>query len=96
MHPELSLRCWNSHRSLAYRKKSEQGFAERESLVRAHFGKAYQRLSNALPGRRFGRDDLMDAFAALWTAERVISGNALTLPANPPVDEFGLRMEILA
>ena len=64
--------------------------------MHAHFGKAYRQLSDALPDRRFGRDDLMDAFAALWTAERVIGGNALVVPANPPVDEFGLRMEILA
>jgi predicted RNase H-like nuclease len=44
----------------------------------------------------FGKDDHMYAFAALWTAEQAHSGKALVLPPNPPPDEYGLRMEIVA
>jgi len=39
-------------------------------------------------------DDLLDAFAVLWTARRIAEGKAVTLPARPPLDSFGLRMAI--
>jgi predicted RNase H-like nuclease len=35
-----------------------------------------------------------DAFAALWTAERIFAGTATVLPDPPPVDAVGLRMEV--
>ncbi|MFL5635521.1 MAG: DUF429 domain-containing protein, partial [Gemmatimonadaceae bacterium] len=42
-------------------------------------------------------DDILDAFAALWTAERVARGAAITLPhADPPMDSVGLPMRMLA
>jgi predicted RNase H-like nuclease len=41
------------------------------------------------------RDDILDAMAACWTAERIVSGEALCLPDDPPRDARGLRMEIL-
>ena len=42
-------------------------------------------------------DDILDAFAALWTAEHVVRGTAETLPhAEPPVDGAGLPMRMLA
>ncbi len=69
---------------------------KRESLILDHFRDAYLRLRTALPRGRFGRDDLMDAFAAPWAAERAHRGKALVVPLNPPRDEFGLRMEIVA
>ena len=37
----------------------------------------------------------LDAFAALWSSERVAVGKALLLPAAPPVDSCGLRMEMV-
>lgn len=40
-------------------------------------------------------DDLLDAFAALWTAERILRGEARTVPRIPPEDRFGLRMEMV-
>jgi predicted RNase H-like nuclease len=41
------------------------------------------------------RDDIIDALAALWTAERIARGEARMLPPQPPVDEMGLRMEMV-
>ena len=95
VHPELSFSCWNSDRPMRFRKKSTEGFEERQRLVRGHFGSAYDRLLAALPSGRFGRDDLLDALAALWSAERAARGQALVVPADPEADERGLRMEIL-
>jgi hypothetical protein len=37
--------------------------------------------------------NLLDAMAACWTAERVLRGVAVRLPARPPRDSRGLRME---
>jgi predicted RNase H-like nuclease len=96
VHPEVSFWCWNSLTPMKYRKKSTQGFVEREKLIIENFREAYLQLRTALPRGRYGRDDLMDAFAALWTAERVHRGKVLVIPADPPLDEVGLRMEIVA
>jgi len=37
-----------------------------------------------------------DAFAALWTAERVYTGDAQVIPVAPPRDSQDLFMEIVA
>lgn len=39
-----------------------------------------------------GTDDILDAFAALWTAERIFRGHARTLPDAVLRDSLGLRM----
>lgn len=38
---------------------------------------------------------LRDAYAAVWTAARVARGEAVTVPAEPPRDRFGLPMEMV-
>ena len=40
-------------------------------------------------------DDILDAFAALWTATRIFEGRARSLPERPPIDAAGLLMRIL-
>jgi predicted RNase H-like nuclease len=40
-------------------------------------------------------DDILDAMAACWTAERVRRGVGLRLPEGVVVDSRGLRMEIV-
>ena len=40
-------------------------------------------------------DDLLDAFAALWSAQRLARGEARVLPSSPELDGTGLAMEIL-
>jgi predicted RNase H-like nuclease len=52
--------------------------------------------TNAEALRRVDLDDVLDALAAMWTAERVLAGTAVRLPENPPVDDVGLRMEMWA
>jgi predicted RNase H-like nuclease len=55
--------------------------------------KAFLTLLSAL---RSGRDDFLDACAALWTAERIYRGAAERLPSaeKPERDERGLDMAI--
>lgn len=96
VHPEVCFWCWNASRAMAHSKKEPPGRTERESLVVPYFGQAYGLARASLPGGGFASDDLIDAFAALWTAERIAKGVAMVLPSSPPVDRFGLRMEIVA
>jgi predicted RNase H-like nuclease len=41
-------------------------------------------------------EDVLDALAMLWTAQRISSGRALRLPAAPETDSRGLLMEMWA
>ncbi|MEY3150584.1 MAG: hypothetical protein RLY92_811, partial [Chloroflexota bacterium] len=41
-------------------------------------------------------DDVLDAFAALWTAERIAAKKQLRVPARLQRDEYGLRIQISA
>ncbi|HJX48761.1 MAG TPA: DUF429 domain-containing protein [Gaiellaceae bacterium] len=85
VHPEVSFRAMNDGRPLWYRKKSAGGALERIELLRTHgidltdIGEA-----SAAP-----LDDVLDAAAAAWTAQRIASGTAVSLP-DPP-EMFGER-----
>ena len=59
------------------------------------FGQAYRSLQSSLPHGKYANDDLLDAFSALWTAERVFNNQAMALPSDPPLDSCGLRMEMV-
>jgi predicted RNase H-like nuclease len=39
-------------------------------------------------------DNILDAHAACWIAERIYKGTAVRIPENPPVESRGLRMEM--
>lgn len=95
VHPEVSFQAWNGGRAMGHRKKSAAGRAERERLVVGAFGEAYRRAQEGLPRGTYGNDDLLDAFAALWTARRVARGEAEVLPGEVEMDDCGLRMEIV-
>ncbi len=96
VHPEVCFSAW-SGMPMQYKKRSAQGRAERSKLVADYFGAvAFQKVRRNYPRKKdIADDDILDAFAALWTAERIASNNARTLPEEPPVDAFGLRMEIV-
>ena len=42
-----------------------------------------------------GNDDILDATAGLWMVRRIVRLEAATLPAEPPADSAGLRIEIV-
>jgi predicted RNase H-like nuclease len=95
VHPELCFARWRGAPP-AHPKKKAAGRAERLALVAAHFGAAaFPAARQRHPRRDVADDDLLDALAALWSAERILRGEAITLPASPPLDAFGLRMEIV-
>ena len=95
VHPEVSFAAW-AGKVMLHPKRSRDGNAERRQLITNYFGPdAFGRVREQFPVKRVGHDDIADAFAVLWTAERVARGNARTLPATPPLDPHGLRMEIV-
>jgi predicted RNase H-like nuclease/ubiquinone/menaquinone biosynthesis C-methylase UbiE len=94
-HPEVTFWAWNANVAMGHRKKSRAGLAEREALVVTRYGERYVAAQANLPRGQYGFDDLLDAFALLWTAERIHAKKAVTLPSAPPVDGKGLRMEIV-
>jgi len=94
VHPELSFRALNGGAPLAHSKKDAEGRAEREKLLRAAYGKVVDEAQKSRPPG-CQSDDLLDAFAAAWTAARIAREEAVTIPAEPERDETGLRMRMV-
>ncbi|NNB92503.1 DUF429 domain-containing protein [Corallococcus exiguus] len=94
VHPELSFAEANGGKPMVHSKKRKAGRIERERLL--------ARLGLATPLKLLGprlplgvkADDLLDACIACWSAARIASGVAAVIPASPPVDTRGLRMEL--
>lgn len=93
VHPELSFMTWNGGIAISTSKKSLEGKSIRTDLVMSHFGQDAFRLvrEKYRPGL-VADDDINDAFAALWTVERIYAGTAQVIPSQPKVDSTGLQM----
>ena len=100
-HPETAFWAMNERAPLDEPKKVKSspyapGLALRRKLLsRAGFLAAFLERTHF---RRTdaGADDLLDACACAWTALRIVRGEAMTFPAEPPLDARGLRQEIRA
>lgn len=79
VHPEVSFRAMNGGHPLRNRKRSAGGALERVELLR----REGIRLDRLGPGGAVPLDDVLDAAAAAWTAQRIARGTAETLP-DPP------------
>ena len=86
-HPEIAFALMQGH-PVDERKKTPEGRAVRLDLLR--------RWLPDLGDPAYG-DDGLDALACAWSAARVATGSAITLPAGvAPVDALGRRMQITA
>lgn len=94
IHPEVCFYAWAGH-PMRHAKRTGEGRAERLALVNEHFRGTFEELRPSVPQRLAADDDLLDGFAALWTAERILRGEAITVPKVPPEDRYGLRMEMV-
>jgi predicted RNase H-like nuclease len=95
VHPELCFMAWNGGEAIAAGKRTLDGMTARLSLVKSHFGEeVYLMIRDKQPPAILGDDDINDAFAALWTAERIYEGTAKVIPDPPEVDSMALRMEM--
>lgn len=95
VHPELSFLTMNGAEPLPGSKHRIEGIYRRRDLIVAAFGRAAIDSAVAqLAGTRVKDDDMLDAFAVLWSAHRSVDGQAVCLPSDPPVDACGLPMRI--
>src|SRR5207245_7908716 len=85
-HPEVSFALLNGG-PLPFGKKSDDGEAERRGLLNPIFGEI-----RGVPGA--ARDDVLDAYALLWSARRARRGKARVLGGNER-DARGLKCEIV-
>ncbi|HET7435665.1 MAG TPA: DUF429 domain-containing protein [Thermoanaerobaculia bacterium] len=86
VHPEVTFAHWNGE-PLPVSKHKPEGRAARRRLVEDHF-KEFQR------PRGVKEDDALDAYAALWTAERIARGAHAVL-GDAHSDSTGLPMRIV-
>jgi predicted RNase H-like nuclease len=96
VHPEVSFWAMRDGRAFEQSKKTRPGRAARQKLIERWLGRSV--LADARDGhlkKHVADDDILDAFAALWTAERIHAGRGVTLPEDAPRDSVGLRMEIV-
>src|SRR3954447_5803825 len=95
VHPELTFSTWAGGPIVAP-KRTPEGHAIRRALIDAHFGAdAFEFARKQIDRKLAANDDIADAFAALWTAQRIIRGECRSLPAAPPLDGHGLPMRMV-
>lgn len=93
VHPEVAFSRVNPSQLLPTKKRAD-GRRAREKLL-SQLGSPP--LDEWFPQPRPPRsrlDDLLDACVVCWTAKRIARGEARRVPADPPTDPRGLRMEI--
>jgi predicted RNase H-like nuclease len=91
VHPEVCFWALNGHHPMARKKKSKEGAAERIAALSPVFPEIERHLANRPP--HIGKDDLLDAAAAAWTALRRHQGEASCV-CPPERDEKGLEVTI--
>jgi predicted RNase H-like nuclease len=99
VHPEVSFCHWNGLQPLSESKKRSAGKRQRSALIDSIWPGERTRIEAELRAEFCGSwamDDLYDAFAALWSANRIVRGEAAAYPATETVDAEGLPLRILA
>jgi len=80
---------------MRFSKRTEAGARERRRLLKRAFGIAAVVGVLSSAARRGAKDDdVLDALALLWTAERIARGEARSLPETIETDRVGLPMAI--
>lgn len=96
VHPEFCFRVWGDAPML-HPKRSDEGARDRAALIESVWPGAIERCARDLAKVGGWRDDdLIDAFAALWTAQRIVQGTAIQVPEAPERDSAGLPMRMMA
>jgi predicted RNase H-like nuclease len=99
VHPELSFMHLAMHHGgpahgLRESKAHAAGFALRHALLVKCFGSGVDAALAARRPAQASQDDVLDAFAVLWSARRIASGEALRFPETPDADAAGIPMAI--
>jgi predicted RNase H-like nuclease len=95
-HPEVSFWAMNNRVAMTHSKKKLCGLeGRRRLLLRNGFPESI--LTKRLGSYRdHSWDDLLDACAAAWTAERIAKGHAVRVPQVVERDDLGVEMAIWA
>ncbi|GAB5406367.1 MAG: DUF429 domain-containing protein [Aureliella sp.] len=83
VHPELSFTAMNNQRPMPYPKKSWSGLVDRIKALASHDIHLPDPLDGNDPrssAGRAGADDILDAAAVAWSAQRIAAGKAIALP----------------
>jgi len=99
VHPELAFMQLQIEQGgeavgLKEGKTSEAGHAKRKALLEPVFSAALQTALDERIARHAQKDDVLDAFAVLWSARRIAAGSAVVLPEDEPRDSAHLSMVI--
>lgn len=96
VHPELSFWAMNGHEPMAHPKRTPDGYADRRALLLRHLAPVDvpERSAAARLAPPAGPDDVLDALAVAWSANRLVLRRAGWFPPEPEFDARGLRMEI--
>jgi predicted RNase H-like nuclease len=95
VHPEVSFALWRGE-PMQHSKRRAEGRAERRRLIAESWGERLEDCETSIRGKGCAIDDLYDAFAALWSARRVVSGHAMEIPESRVFDVHGIPMRIVA
>ena len=95
VHPELVFYEMSGGKSVKEGKKSKGGLAHRLELLAEAFDFNASELVENHRSSKVARDDIVDAMAACWTAERILKGEEVRVPNEPVRDSKGLLMEIV-
>ncbi len=93
VHPEVSFWALNGEKPMRYNKRLDEGRKERLQLVLCYYPAIEVHLSR-LKRKEAKPDDLLDAAAAAWTAERIAQGRARCVSQSVEVDSRGVALNI--
>jgi predicted RNase H-like nuclease len=93
VHPELSFRAWSKSDFLAS-KKSPEGKTQRRLLVENYFNLNVLKIRKEIGAKFTAEDDILDALAALWSAERITNNQACSVLKETQIDSLGFEMQI--
>jgi predicted RNase H-like nuclease len=91
VHPELCFTVL-AGAPMVHRKVTAEGRAERLKALRTVFSDVDRHATRRIAGTH--PDDVLDAFAAAWSARRWLQGSHIQLGGD--LDQRGLRMEVIA
>jgi predicted RNase H-like nuclease len=95
VHPEVSFLLMNGGAPMRHRNKSADGKAQRRAMLEAQWPDSIEGMRASLRGQDYALDDLHDAMAALWSAQRSVSGKAQVLGDSTVRDRNELPMRIV-
>ena len=94
VHPELSFWAMKGKAPMLHSKKTGGGTKERVAALVHQGGFPTEYVERLPAGLKVGRDDFLDACAALWTATRIANREGNRFPLQTERDARGLDMAI--